>query len=358
MTRFYVAGTLHDRLPRSPVIDRAAWWLEAALPRALWRLSRILPTDAVSAIGGFLGGIIGPHLRKQRVILRNLEIALPELDECARRKIAREIWAEAGRVSAEFALLDRICGPEAADRLEIVLRHDLGPAATGARPAMFVTAHLSNSELAVTAATRNGVPLSIVSTAQSNPLVQTALEQYRRVLGCRYLPSKGGLRQLIREVADGGSLGWITDQRHDRGELLPFFGIAAKTATMPALLALRLNCDLVPARVERLRGCRFRITTYERLSPAGTRAPAAAGGRVRADPPSERPVRAVDHRASRPMALLQAALGQGRAAAGATVRWGALTSRRRAGRPRRPRSFTPVRSSSSCRHARPLDRLR
>ena len=269
MTRFYVAGTLHDRLPRSPVIDRAAWWLEAALPRALWRLSRILPTDAVSAIGGFLGGIIGPHLRKQRVILRNLEIALPELDECARRKIAREIWAEAGRVSAEFALLDRICGPEAADRLEIVLRHDLGPAATGARPAMFVTAHLSNSELAVTAATRNGVPLSIVSTAQSNPLVQTALEQYRRVLGCRYLPSKGGLRQLIREVAYGRSLGWITDQRHDRGELLPFFGIAAKTATMPALLALRLNCDLVPARVERLRGCRFRITTYERFIPAG-----------------------------------------------------------------------------------------
>jgi Kdo2-lipid IVA lauroyltransferase/acyltransferase len=74
---------------------------------------------------------------------------------------------------------------------------------------------------------------------------------------------------LIREVADGRSLGWIVDQRHDRGELLPFFGLPAATATMPALLALRLNCDLVPARVERLRGCRFRITIYERLSPAG-----------------------------------------------------------------------------------------
>ncbi len=269
MPRFYVASALHDRLPRSPAIDRATWWLEAALPRALWWLSRVLPTDAASAIGGILGSTVGPHLRKQRVILRNLEIALPDLDDRARRKIARGIWAEAGRVIAEFALLDRICGPEAADRLEIVLRHDLAPARTGARPAMFVTAHLSNSELAVTAATRNGVPLSIVSTPQSNPLVQASLERFRRVLGCRYLPSKGGLRQLIREVADGGSLGWITDQRHDRGELLPFFGVGAATATMPALLALRLNCDLVPARVERLHGCRFRITTYEPLSPAG-----------------------------------------------------------------------------------------
>jgi lauroyl/myristoyl acyltransferase len=172
-------------------------------------------------------------------------------------------------VVAEFPLLDRICGPEAANRLEIVPRHDLAPARTGARLAMFVTAHLSNSELAVTAATRNGVPLSIVSTPQSNAVVQTRLERFRRMLGCRYIPSRGGLRQLLREVADGRSLGWITDQRNQRGEMLPFFGVGAATATMPALLALRLKCDLVPGRVERLSGCRFRITIYESLSPAG-----------------------------------------------------------------------------------------
>jgi Kdo2-lipid IVA lauroyltransferase/acyltransferase len=269
MARPYLAGALHQRLPRSAPANHLVWWLEAALPRAVWCLSRVLPTDAASALGGFLGGAIGPHLTKQRVILRNLEIAFPDLDDRARRKVAREVWAEAGRVVAEFPLLDRICGPEAANRLEIVLRHDLAPARTGARLAMFVTAHLSNSELAVTTATRNGVPLSIVSTPQSNAVVQTRLERFRRVLGCRYIPSRGGLRQLLREVADGRSLGWITDQRHDRGEMLPFFGVGAATATMPALLALRLNCDLVPAPVERLSGCRFRITIYESLSPAG-----------------------------------------------------------------------------------------
>jgi KDO2-lipid IV(A) lauroyltransferase len=269
MTRFYVARVLHDRLPGSPVVDHAVWWLEAAVPRVLWWLGCILPTDMASALGGLAASTVGPHLRKQQVLLDNLKIALPHLDERARQKIAREIWTEAGRVIAEFALLDRICGSEAADRLEIVLRHDLTPAGTAQRPAMFVTAHLSNFELAVTAATRNAVPLSIVSTPQRNPFVQAPLESFRRPLGCRYLPSRGGLRQLIREVADGRSLGWITDQRHDRGEILPFFGVHAPTATMPALLALRLNCDLVPARVERLSGCRFRITICEPLSPAG-----------------------------------------------------------------------------------------
>jgi lipid A biosynthesis acyltransferase len=152
MARFYFAAALGERLPRSPAVDHALWWLEATLPRVLWWLSGALPIDAASAVAGFVGGIIGPHLRKQWVILRKLEIALPDLDDRARRKIAREIWTEAGRVIAEFALLDRICGLKAADRLEMVFRHDLAPASTGERPAMFVTAHLSNSELAVTAA--------------------------------------------------------------------------------------------------------------------------------------------------------------------------------------------------------------
>ena len=73
----------------------------------------------------------------------------------------------------------------------------------------------------------------------------------------------------MRDVAEGRRLGWIVDQRHDQGELVPFFGMEALTATMPALLALKLDCDLVPVRVERIGGCRFRITAYEALSRDG-----------------------------------------------------------------------------------------
>ena len=53
------------------------------------------------------------------------------------------------------------------------------------------------------------------------------------------------------------------DQRFEAGELVPFFGIAAPTATIPARLALKLRTGLVPTRTERLDGARFRITLYE-----------------------------------------------------------------------------------------------
>ncbi len=269
MARFYLAGRMQKALPTWAGIDGLLLWAEAAVPRLAWRLARWLPTDQASGLGAALGRTVGPHLKKHRVILRNLEIAIPDLDERRREAVAREIWAEAGRVMVEFALLDRICGSERAERLQFVLHHDPTRARDGSRPAMYFTAHLANFELGAATATLNGVPLSIVSTPQGNPLVQAALDGYREVVGCRFIPSKGGLRQLIREVQEGRSLGWITDQRHDRGDLVPFFGIETPTAVMPAMLALRLDCDLVPVRVERLKGSRFRVTAFEPLSTVG-----------------------------------------------------------------------------------------
>jgi KDO2-lipid IV(A) lauroyltransferase len=269
MARFYLAGRMQKALPSWVGMEGVLLWVEAAVPRLAWRLARWLPTDRASGVGAVLGRLAGPHLKKHRVILRNLEIALPDLDERGREAVARDIWAEAGRVMVEFALLDRICASERAQRLEFVLQYDPSRARDGSRPAMYVTAHLANWELGAATATLNGVPLSIVSTPQSNPLVEASLARYRKVVGCHFLPSKGGLRQLIREVQEGRSLGWITDQRHDRGDLVPFFGIDAPTAVMPAMLALRLDCDLVPVRVERLEGARFRVTAYEPLSTTG-----------------------------------------------------------------------------------------
>ena len=39
------------------------------------------------------------------------------------------------------------------------------------------------------------------------------------------------------------------------------------TSVMPARLALEFGCELVPARVERLQGARFRVTVYEQVRP-------------------------------------------------------------------------------------------
>ena len=54
----------------------------------------------------------------------------------------------------------------------------------------------------------------------------------------------------------------LADQKLNEGIPVPFFGRPAMTATALALLALHFDCDVLPARVERLRGAHFRLTVF------------------------------------------------------------------------------------------------
>ena len=46
------------------------------------------------------------------------------------------------------------------------------------------------------------------------------------------------------------------------GIAVPFFGQDAMTAPAMAQFALKFKCPLVPMRIERLKGARFRLTFY------------------------------------------------------------------------------------------------
>ena len=57
------------------------------------------------------------------------------------------------------------------------------------------------------------------------------------------------------------------DRRAEEGKPIPFFGKDKTTTIIPAKLAVRFDCDLIPARVERLGGARFRVTFYPPVRP-------------------------------------------------------------------------------------------
>ena len=57
----------------------------------------------------------------------------------------------------------------------------------------------------------------------------------------------------------------LADQKMNDGIPVPFFGRPAMTASALASLALRFDCDVLPARVERLGGAHFRLTVFPPL---------------------------------------------------------------------------------------------
>jgi len=253
-------------LARLPALRSAVQWLEAAwLGLVWWALGRLSPERASRLSAAFLRRV-GPWLRKHRHVRRNLAIALPERSDAEREPIAREVWGSLGAVFGEFPHLGRI-DREADRRVEVVFRGPLEPLGDPPRPAVFVTAHVGNWELTTLVAGRYGVPVSVIYAPDSNPWIDRLVRRHRRALHCELVAKQGGLRALLRALADGRSLGFLIDTRQDDGELVPFFGVPALTSTVPARLALRAGLQLVPVRSERIAPARFRVVFDEPVAP-------------------------------------------------------------------------------------------
>jgi len=54
----------------------------------------------------------------------------------------------------------------------------------------------------------------------------------------------------------------LVDQQLNEGVPVPFFGRPAMTGTATAALAMRFRCKVLPLRLERLPGTRFRVTIF------------------------------------------------------------------------------------------------
>ncbi len=267
MAQLILSKSLSKRIDRSPVLRRVRWGIEAATLGLFWQVCAWLPPDKASAFGRWLLGLIGPSLRKSRHMRRNLSFAFPELDEDQRKVLLREVWGNTGAVLAEYPHLATFCQGDYEARIEIVSHRDLRDYGTGRRQGIFVTAHAGNWELGAAPTVHFGVPLAVVYAPIKNPIIDRMLRRWRAGLGCDLIDRDDSLPRLIKTLNDGGSLGLVADHRDDGGVPLPFFGLDKLTTVVPARLALRHGCDLVPTRVERLGGTRFRVTFYDPIQP-------------------------------------------------------------------------------------------
>ena len=126
---------------------------------------------------------------------------------------------------------------------------------------------MGNWELTGAAASLQGIPMTAIYAPSQNPFIDRMLRRRREALGCRLVSLDEGARPLMRELAEGRSVGLVVDTRDDDGVPVPFFGLDKLTTLAPARLALRFGCDLIPARIERLAPARFRLTVHEPIRP-------------------------------------------------------------------------------------------
>jgi KDO2-lipid IV(A) lauroyltransferase len=267
LAQLFLGHSLRAAAAKSRLLQYSLWSLEAGVLGAFWGFCSLLPPDWAVAFGQWSLSRLGPRLAKHRQVKNNLSLAFPDKTTAQIEALAQAVWENLGAVLAEYPHLPKIVNDSTGQWLEIDLKTDLQPYRQGKKAAVFVAAHLGNWELGAAVAVRMDVPRTALYAPLTNPLLNRMLRWKRQLLGCNFLPKEDSMRATVRLLSKGASMGFLVDQRVDSGELIPFFGMEASTTSSPARLALKLGCDLIPLRVERLQGAHFRITFYPPLKP-------------------------------------------------------------------------------------------
>ena len=256
----YEAAMVTLSEPRRQPSPRQSWYrFEAVFVALFFGLCRMLPLDVASWFGGCLGRWIGPVLGATSQARANLAAAFPDLPADEIDRIIRGMWDNLGRVAAEYPHLQRISVFSNERRVEVCGLDHVERALAGGRRMILFSGHLANWEIAALAAGQRGIAIAQVYRTANNPLVDRMIRRWRGGQG-ELIPKEAVGRRAVAALRRGAHLAILVDQKLNEGIPVRFFGRPAMTAPTVALLALRFDCDVLPVRVERVCGVRFRLT--------------------------------------------------------------------------------------------------
>jgi KDO2-lipid IV(A) lauroyltransferase len=255
------------RLAREyPLLQRALWRVDYAFVWLVTWLARRMPIDAASRYGEKVGSWIGPRLKKKTAIFRaNLALAFPDLDDRQLDQLVKKAWGRAGRVMAEYPHLETLLADD--DRITIEIREPIATYSDPSKPCIMVSAHQSNWEVACSAMAKMGMPNASLYSPPTNPLLDRMLLESRQALNCELLPRDNSARLLVRALKEGRTVGMVMDRRVDDGKPIRFFGHDKYSTIVPARLALKHHCDLVPIQILRREDARYHVIFHPPVRP-------------------------------------------------------------------------------------------
>ena len=271
MAEFIVGNSLRKLAREHLFLQKVLWRLDFVVIWLVTRMARWLPIDTASRFGNTVGRWVGPRLKKKTAIFKtNMAIAFPELNPKQLDQRVVNAWGQAGRVMGEYPHLATILSEEG--RLLIDIREEINTYQNPDQPCVIVTAHQSNWEVVCSAMAKLGIPNASLYSPPTNPLLDQMLLKSRRALNCELLPAENSARGLMRALKEGRTAAMVMDRRVDDGKPVKFFGHDKLSTIVPARLALKFQCDLVPVQVERLADAHYRVTFHTPVRPTDSSA--------------------------------------------------------------------------------------
>jgi len=233
---------------------------------SLFCIFKIIGLRNASNMGSLLGKFIGPLFRSKDVTKQNIKNAFVAIDIKKETEIINNMWSNIGRTFAEYIFLkDFRLNKTNFDHIKIKGTNYLEEIKKNNETVVFFSAHLANFELMAMELDKFGIKCAAIYRPLNNFLLNPLMEYLRMKYICPRQIPKGrmGMREIIGRVKDGYSIALMVDQRVSEGPRVLFFNKPAHTTTIPAQLALKYNCKLVPIFLERKEGTNFEMTIHE-----------------------------------------------------------------------------------------------
>ena len=181
-------------------------------------------------------------------------------------EIINSMWSNIGRTFAEYIFLkDFKFNKTNFEHIKINGIDYLENIKKNQESAIFYSGHFANFELMAMELEKLGVKCAAIYRPLNNFFLNPLMEYLRIKYICPNQIPKGrmGMREIINKVKNGYSIALMVDQRVSEGIKIPFFNKPAYTTTIPAQLALKYNCKLVPISLKRKEGPDFEMTIHE-----------------------------------------------------------------------------------------------
>ena len=233
---------------------------------SLFCIFKIIGLRNASNIGSILGKLIGPLFRSKKIIRENIKIGLGDIDQQKESEIINGMWSNIGRTFAEYIFLkDFKLNRTIFDHMKINGTEYLEDIKKNNETVIFYSAHIANFELMAMELDKYGIKCAAIYRPLNNFFLNPLMEYLRMKYICPNQIPKGrsGMREVINKFKNGHSIALMVDQRVGEGPRINFFNRPAQTTTIPAQLALRYNCKLVPISLKRLEGATFEMTVHQ-----------------------------------------------------------------------------------------------
>jgi len=235
-------------------------------------IANLMSSETANSFGKFLGRLFSKLIPKRKLIaIENLKHAFKDAySDDEYDKIATEAFENIGQTFIELARFKKISHDKIKKMISCENISVLQKVSDENKGAIIVTSHFGNWEMAGAWVVAMGHSFDVVVKIQSNPLVDTLINQLRENLHIGIIPVKvSTLRDIIKALRLNHFIGIAADQHDPSGNLvLDFFGRKASVAKGPAVFAKKQGCPIIPAVMRRVEHDKFEIIVSDPIYPS------------------------------------------------------------------------------------------